>query len=164
MAPHTAARQQPLPSSLFRKVERWLRLYPAGTLALWGLTLYVAAVSLATFWQALAFRMAGGAIAGGGNEGDPLYELGTSLGFWGVIYFGMNFILATRWRWVEALFGGLDQVYQAHNLAGRLAMTLLVLHGGIDGGIRPAAVAAVSVELRRQAGEVTQRARCAPSA
>ena len=37
----------------------------------------------------------------------------------------------TRWRWVETLFGGLDRVYQAHNLVGRLAMSLLVLHGGI---------------------------------
>ena len=131
MAPHTLTPPHTPSPTPVHMLRSWLRLYPVGMLVLWSLTLYVTVVSLATLWQALAFRLAGGAITGGGKESDPLYELGTSLGFWGVIYFGLNFMLATRWRWVETLFGGLDRVYQAHNLVGRLAMSLLVLHGGI---------------------------------
>jgi len=114
-----------------RAIRRWLRVYPVGVLLLYGLALYVLITSLVTGWMALNFRIAGGPLLAGGLQEDPLYELGTSLGFWGTIYFGLNFVLATRWRGVEWLFGGLDKVYQAHNFAGRLALTLLVLHGGI---------------------------------
>jgi len=114
-----------------RSVRRWLRVYPAGTLLLYGLALYVLITALVNGWMAVDYRMTGGALFAGGVQEDPLYELGTSLGFWGTIYFGLNFVLATRWRWVEWLFGGLDKVYHAHNFAGRLALTLLVLHGGI---------------------------------
>jgi len=114
-----------------RHIRRWVRVYPVGVLLLNGLALYVLLTSFVTGWMALDYRIAGGALLGGGLKEDPLYELGTSLGFWGTIYFGLNFVLATRWRWVEWLFGGLDKVYRAHNFAGRLALTLLILHGGI---------------------------------
>lgn len=38
------------------------------------------------------------------------------------------FILATRFRWVERLFGGLDKVYKAHRLVGECAFFLIFLH------------------------------------
>lgn len=38
------------------------------------------------------------------------------------------FILATRFRWVERLFGGLDKVYKAHRHIGESAFFLLLLH------------------------------------
>jgi len=38
------------------------------------------------------------------------------------------FILATRFRWVERLFGGLDQVYKAHRHIGESAFFLIFLH------------------------------------
>ena len=114
-----------------RALQRGMRLYPPGKLVLYGLTLYVLVASLATLWMAIDFRIAGNTILTGGLQEDPLYELGTSLGFWGILYFGLNFILATRWRWVETSFAGMDKVYQAHHLAGRLALTLLALHGVI---------------------------------
>jgi len=38
------------------------------------------------------------------------------------------FILATRFRWVERLFGGLDKVYQAHRHIGESAFFLILLH------------------------------------
>ncbi len=109
----------------------WQRVYPVGSLLIGGLAIYVLVSSLANAWMALDYRLNGGEWLGNGEQTDPLYELGTSLGFWGTIYFGLNFILATRWRWVEMLFGGLDKVYKAHNLAGRLALTMLTLHGGL---------------------------------
>lgn len=39
-----------------------------------------------------------------------------------------SFILATRFRWVERLFGGLDKVYKAHRHIGKSAFFLLLLH------------------------------------
>lgn len=38
------------------------------------------------------------------------------------------FILATRFRWVERLFGGLDKVYKAHRHIGETAFFLILLH------------------------------------
>lgn len=38
------------------------------------------------------------------------------------------FILATRFRWVERLFGGLDKVYKAHRHLGEAAFFLIFLH------------------------------------
>lgn len=38
------------------------------------------------------------------------------------------FILATRFRWVERLFGGLDKVYKAHRYIGETAFFLILLH------------------------------------
>jgi predicted ferric reductase len=38
------------------------------------------------------------------------------------------FILATRFRWVERLFGGLDKVYKAHRHIGESAFFLIFLH------------------------------------
>jgi predicted ferric reductase len=38
------------------------------------------------------------------------------------------FILATRFRWVERLFGGLDKVYEAHRHIGESAFILIFLH------------------------------------
>jgi predicted ferric reductase len=38
------------------------------------------------------------------------------------------FILSTRFRWVERLFGGLDKVYKAHRLIGECAFFLIFLH------------------------------------
>lgn len=127
----TSTQHNPVLGQRNHHIRRWLRVYPIGMLLLYGLALYVLLTSLVTGWMALDFRIGGGPLLAGGLQEDPLYELGTSLGFWGTICFGLNFVLATRWHWVERLFGGLDKVYRAHNFAGRLALTLLVLHGGI---------------------------------
>jgi predicted ferric reductase len=78
--------------------------------------------------DAIAYRLRLGRWVLGADTTDPLYELGTSLGFWGMLFFCVNFILATRWPWVETLSGGLDKVYQLHAFVGKSAMTLLLLH------------------------------------
>jgi len=48
-----------------------------------------------------------------------------------MVLFGINFVLASRWQWVERLFGGLDRVYRMHGWLGKVTLTLLVLHWGI---------------------------------
>ena len=78
--------------------------------------------------DAIAYRLRLGRWVLGADTTDPLYELGTSLGFWGMLFFCLNFILATRWHWVETLSGGLDKVYQLHAFVGKSAMTMLLLH------------------------------------
>ena len=77
--------------------------------------------------DAIAYRLRLGRWVLGADTTDPLYELGTSLGFWGMLFFCLNFILATRWHWVETLSGGLDKVYQLHAFVGKSAMTMLLL-------------------------------------
>lgn len=45
-----------------------------------------------------------------------------------IILMCWSFILATRFHWVERLFGGLDKVYKAHRLVGESAFFLIFLH------------------------------------
>ncbi|WP_322487396.1 ferric reductase-like transmembrane domain-containing protein [Chloroflexus sp.] len=108
-----------------------LRRYTPATLAIYALCGYVVLVSLYNVWLAIDVRIADSTLTLPGNTADPLYELGTSLGFWGFLLFGLNVVLATRWRWVEQLFGGLDRVYALHGLLGRWTLTLILLHLGI---------------------------------
>jgi predicted ferric reductase len=46
----------------------------------------------------------------------------------GVVLFSLSFLLATRAKWVEALFGGLDKAYKAHHIFGGLAFCFLLFH------------------------------------
>lgn len=108
-----------------------LRRHTPATLAVYALCAFVALVSLYNLWLAIDVRVAGRVLALPGDTADPLYELGTSLGFWGFLLFGLNFVLATRWRWVERLLGGLDRVYALHGLLGRWTLALILLHLGI---------------------------------
>lgn len=121
-----------LPSSTHQhQLHRiWPRIVaiPWAILVVHGLTAYVALTSLYNLWLAVQERIAQNTLAFAGATSDPLYELGTSLGFWGMVYFCLNFLLATRWRWIEWLFGGLDQVYKLHGQVGKITLTMLVLH------------------------------------
>ncbi len=102
-----------------------------GAAVLYGLVAVVAVQSLWNVAMAVIWRMDTGQWWGSGTTQDPMYELGTSLGFWGMVLFGLNFVLASRWQWVERLFGGLDRVYRIHGWLGKVTLTLLVLHWGI---------------------------------
>ena len=45
-----------------------------------------------------------------------------------VTVFAANFLMATRARWVERIFGGLDKMYMIHRRSGIIAVVLLLLH------------------------------------
>jgi predicted ferric reductase len=47
---------------------------------------------------------------------------------WVVTVFGFNLLMATRARWVERIFGGLDKMYVVHRRSGMAAGVLLLLH------------------------------------
>lgn len=101
---------------------------PPAVAVIYALCAYIALISCYNLLLGIQVRLAGAPLAMPGDTNDPIYELGTSLGFWGFLLFGLNFVLATRWRWVEWLCGGLDQLYRLHGLLGRWTVTLILLH------------------------------------
>jgi predicted ferric reductase len=54
--------------------------------------------------------------------------LGEILSSWVVTVFAFNFLMATRAKWVEKLFGGLDKMYLVHRRSGVVAVVLLLAH------------------------------------
>lgn len=97
-----------------------------GAFAAYGLVL-----SLIEAVGAIQARLAGLPMLTGGAATDPLYEAGTSLGFYAAILFAANFVLATRWSWVERLLGGLERVYALHGFVGRTVLAFVLLHTGV---------------------------------
>ena len=54
--------------------------------------------------------------------------LGEVFSSWVVTVFAFNFLMATRAKWIEKLFGGLDKMYLIHRRSGVIAVVLLLLH------------------------------------
>ncbi len=54
--------------------------------------------------------------------------LGEVFSSWVVTVFAFNFLMATRAKWVEKLFGGLDKMYMIHRRSGVIAIFLLLAH------------------------------------
>lgn len=54
--------------------------------------------------------------------------LGEVFSSWVVTVFAFNFLMATRSRWVERIFGGLDKMYLIHRRSGVIAVFLLLAH------------------------------------
>ena len=59
---------------------------------------------------------------------NPYRILGEILSSWVVTVFAANFLMATRAKWVERIFGGLDKMYLIHRRSGVIAVVLLILH------------------------------------
>lgn len=53
---------------------------------------------------------------------------GEVLSSWVVTVFAANFLMATRAKWVEKTFGGLDKMYLIHRRAAIIAFTLIIAH------------------------------------
>ncbi|MCO1657620.1 ferredoxin reductase family protein [Pseudonocardia humida] len=65
------------------------------------------------------------------DDGRPGYArqvVGEALGSTAALLFAAALVLATRARWLEGLFGGLDRVYRAHRRAGQCGFALLAGH------------------------------------
>ena len=54
--------------------------------------------------------------------------LGEIFSSWVVTVFAFNFLMASRAKWVERLFGGLDKMYIIHRRSGVIAIFLLLAH------------------------------------
>jgi predicted ferric reductase len=53
---------------------------------------------------------------------------GEVLSSWVVTVFAANFLMATRARWIEKIFGGLDKMYIIHRRAAVIATVLIIAH------------------------------------
>ena len=95
------------------------------------LAVYALCLSLMSFIEAIDLRLSAGKWLLAGSKVDPLYEAGSSLGFYASLLLALNFVLATRWRWVERLFDGLGKVYALHAFSGKTALSFVVLHSAI---------------------------------
>lgn len=60
--------------------------------------------------------------------GDPFKILAKVSAFSALTFLSLNFLLSTRARWLERLFGGLDRMYGAHCTVGRMSLLWMVLH------------------------------------
>lgn len=105
--------------------------YPLALWLLYAITAYTLLTALQSLWAGFDLRLQTGQWLLAADTADPWYELGTSFGFWGMLFMGLNFILAARWSWVEDLLGGLDHAYQAHALVGKAALVFLLVHLGV---------------------------------
>jgi predicted ferric reductase len=54
--------------------------------------------------------------------------VGRLAGLIGIVLYSINFILSTRLKFLEYLFGGLNRVYIAHHIIGGAALISLLLH------------------------------------
>lgn len=50
------------------------------------------------------------------------------LGLLGIVFLTLNFVLATRLKFLEEIFGGLDKLYKYHKMSGRIGFTLIWAH------------------------------------
>lgn len=57
-----------------------------------------------------------------------LLNIGRVAGLVGTVMYALNLLFATRLRFLEYWFGGLNRVYIAHHLLGGLALVMLSLH------------------------------------
>ena len=53
---------------------------------------------------------------------------GEVLSSWVVTVFAANFLMATRAKWIEKIFGGLDKMYLIHRRAAVIATVLIIAH------------------------------------
>lgn len=64
----------------------------------------------------------------GSYEYTSKHIAGEVFSSWVVTVFAINFLMATRARWVEKIFGGLDKMYLIHRRSGVIAIILLLFH------------------------------------
>lgn len=59
---------------------------------------------------------------------SSLYTLGRIFALVGVTLFTLNFVLSTRLKFLEEIFGGLDKVYLVHGIVGGIAFMFILAH------------------------------------
>lgn len=81
----------------------------------------IIAIHLVIWWIDLTFYK-------GSYDYTSLNIAGEIFSSWVVTVFAANFLMATRAKWVEKMFGGLDKMYMIHRRSGIIAVVLLILH------------------------------------
>ena len=109
-----------------------------------GLFLIVASLLAPLYWYVpLADRYPFGAI------------FSQYLGSAALIAMGIVQLFATRARWLEPLFGGLDRIYVQHKWLGIIAMVAVLLHDTIDAEINNIGRETALIDLAETLGEIS---------
>ena len=91
---------------------------------LWAIDLY--------FYQGITKEVHSDTLFFGEMKGDLWSNshriMGEVFSSWVVTVFAANFLMATRAKWVERIFGGLDKMYMIHRRSGIIAIVLLIMH------------------------------------
>lgn len=62
------------------------------------------------------------------NFSEITHKLGQITALVGITMFALTFVLSSRMRFIENLFGGLDKMYSVHGILGGTALTLILFH------------------------------------
>jgi predicted ferric reductase len=62
------------------------------------------------------------------NYVNATHALGQIFALMGMTLFALTFILSSRFKFLEELFGGLDKVYKVHSITGAVSFMLLLFH------------------------------------
>lgn len=87
----------------------------------WGITIALCLVPVALWLQIHPLTTING-------YSGTLLALGRLTGLVGLVMYALNLVYATRLRFLESLFGGLNRVYIAHHMLGGLAFIMLAFH------------------------------------
>lgn len=87
----------------------------------WGVTLFLCFVPIFMYFAAHPINQING-------YGPWMLTLGRLTGLVGMVMYSLNLIYATRLKFLEYWFGGLNRVYIAHHLLGGFALILLAFH------------------------------------
>lgn len=87
----------------------------------WAITLFLCAVPVYLWAQINPLPQIN-------NFSAVMINLGRVTGLIGMVMYALNLVYATRLRFLEYLFGGLNRVYIAHHILGGFALIFLSLH------------------------------------
>ena len=86
---------------------------------------------------------------------DPLALFSQYIGCVALILMGVGQVMAMRMRWMEAIFGGLDEIYVLHKWVGIVAMIAVLLHDTIDAEMDGLGRETFLVDLGETLGELS---------
>jgi predicted ferric reductase len=109
-----------------------------------GLLLVAAALAVPIPWFA--------ALAG---QHDPIALLSQYFGSAALIVMAISQLLATRFRVLEVIFGGLDRIYVLHKWLGISALAFILLHDTIDAEMDGLGAETLLVEVAETFGEIS---------
>ncbi len=87
----------------------------------WGVTIVLCLVPVFLWGQIHPFSTIHGPVA-------VMLNIGRVTGLVGMVMYALNLVYATRLRFLERFFGGLNRVYIAHHVLGGLALIFLSFH------------------------------------
>ncbi|MGB0682650.1 MAG: ferredoxin reductase family protein [Magnetovibrionaceae bacterium] len=86
---------------------------------------------------------------------DPLAVFSQYLGSAALIGMGVAMVMAIRWKPLEAVFGGQDQIYRQHKWLAIGSMAAILLHDTIDADMRGVGPETLLTDLGETLGELS---------